>query len=135
MPSRVRTLFKRKETFRATPATPSGRAVGSSCSTRLDQRLNSCGVKPSKFIFEFIPIPPLFWGRFQYCAHLERGGRGNPALAMLFQAALFLIVGSAKDQNPRAKSCSSLIRSTSSDDDQMQRATGDCRRIGTRRKL
>src|SRR5215469_12617919 len=128
MPSRVRTLFKRKETFRAAPATPSGRAVGSSCSTRLDQRLNSCGVKPSKFIFEFIPIPPLFWGRFQYFAYLERGGRGNPTLAMVFPSSVvFVLLGS-----PKAKSqgCSSLIRSTRGDDDQMQRATGDCRRIG-----
>src|SRR5262249_6875579 len=50
MPPRVRTLFRQTVTFLATPATPSGRAVGSSCSTRLDQRLNSCGVKPSKFI-------------------------------------------------------------------------------------
>src|SRR5579864_1777329 len=52
MPSRVRTLFKRKQTFLATPATPCGKAVGSSCSTRLDQRSNSCGLKPSKFIRE-----------------------------------------------------------------------------------
>src|SRR5215510_5052809 len=77
MPSRVRTLFRRKETFRATPATPSGRAVGSSCSTRLDQRLNSCGVKPSKFIFEFIPIPPLF-GTFPVLRSFRKGREREP---------------------------------------------------------
>src|SRR5262249_31920870 len=89
-----------------------------------------------KVHFRIYPDPAPFSGRFQYFAHLERGGRGNPILPMLFPSSVdFCFVGFAKGQKPRAKSCSSLIASTSSDDDQMQRSAGDCRRIGTRCKL
>src|SRR5262249_31431329 len=51
------------------------------------------------------------------------------------KTALFLIVGFAKGQKPTAKSRSSLIASTSSDDDQMQRSARDCCRIGTGSEL
>src|SRR5437588_3815278 len=40
-------------TLRATAATPMGSAVGSSCSTMLDHRVNSCGANPEKFISSF----------------------------------------------------------------------------------